>query len=346
MKLESLAAIRLPNQSARIMRSVVEEAGLAWKPLLLEAGVSADITDEPNGVLSGAQELRLQEIFVRATRHIPGAWFRMGLHYRLMGYGPFGLAVLAADTFGAGLRRAISFSALTYSLMQFTLVEEAGELIAVAADDTQVPAECREFSQERSLGSATQFFNDMHPSLSPISRIETVLDAGHGRQECEAVLGIPVLFGAPVTRWILKPGVAQAPLPLASPLLEETYGKLCARLVDEARVSDEVVGHLDALLVRSVRHFPSAPEACRALGLSERTLYRKLAAQGLTFGQMVDKVREQRAIYLLDNTRMSVEVVAEALGFAETASFSRAFKRWKGTSPLAFRRRFVEPAKS
>jgi hypothetical protein len=56
MRLESFAAIRLPNQSARIMRSVIEEAGLAWKPLLSEAGIPADITDEPNGVLSGAQE--------------------------------------------------------------------------------------------------------------------------------------------------------------------------------------------------------------------------------------------------------------------------------------------------
>ena len=58
-----------------------------------------------------------------------------------------------------------------------------------------------------------------------------------------------------------------------------------------------------------------------------------------TFGQIVDQVREQRATYLLDNTRMSVEAVAEALGFAETASFSRAFKRWKGMSPLRFRGR-------
>jgi AraC-like DNA-binding protein len=339
MRLESFAAIRLPNQSARIMRSVIEEAGLAWRPLLSEAGIPADITDEPNGVVSGAQELRLQEVFVQATRHMPGAWFRMGLQYRVMSYGPLGLAVLATDTFGAGLRLMTSFLALTYSLMQYTLVEEAGEVTAVAADDTLVPPNYREFSQERALGSATQFLNDMHPSLSPILRIESVLDAGHGRHECEAVLGIPVIFGAPVTRWVLKPGVARAPLPMASPLLEETYGKLCARLVDEARVNDEVVSQLYALLVRSVRRFPTAPEACRMLGLSERTLYRRLAAQGLTFGQMVDQVREQRAAYLLDNTRMSVEAVAEALGFAETASFSRAFKRWKGLSPLHFRGR-------
>jgi hypothetical protein len=57
------------------------------------------------------------------------------------------------------------------------------------------------------------------------------------------------------------------------------------------------------------------------------------------FGPILDQVREQRASYLLDNTQMPVERVAEALGFAETASFFRAFKRWKGMSPLRFRHR-------
>ncbi|MGH8139265.1 MAG: helix-turn-helix domain-containing protein [Steroidobacteraceae bacterium] len=64
------------------------------------------------------------------------------------------------------------------------------------------------------------------------------------------------------------------------------------------------MSQLYALLARSARRFPSAPEACRMLGLSERTLYRRLAVQGLTFGLMSDQVREQRATYLLDNTHM------------------------------------------
>jgi AraC-like DNA-binding protein len=339
MRLESFAAIRLPNQSARIMRSVIEEAGLAWTPLLSQAGIPADITDEPDGVVSGTQELRLQQVFVQATRHMPGAWLHMGLQYRLMSYGPLGLAVLAADTFGAGLRFMSSFLALTYSLMQYTLVEEAGEVVAVAADDALVSPDDREFCQERALGAATRFLNDMHPGLSPILRIETVLDASRGRHGCGTVLGVPVSFGAPVTRWILRPGAARTPLPMASPLLEKTYGKLCARLVDEARAGDEIVSQLYALLMGSARRFPTAPEACRMLGRSERTLYRRLAAQGLTFGLVLDQVRKQRATDLLDNTHMSVERVAEALGFAETASFSRAFKRWKGMSPLRFRHR-------
>ncbi|GJD51719.1 putative HTH-type transcriptional regulator [Methylobacterium crusticola] len=339
MRPDSFAAIHLPNQSARIMASVISDAGLAVTKLLSEAGIPCDVLNEPNGVLSGAQELRLQEVFVQATRHMPGAWFRMGLRYRLMTYGPLGLAVLTAGTFGAGLRLLMSFTALTYSLMQYELIEENGEVVALAAEDMHVPQGYREFSQERALGAVTQILNDMHPSLSPLSRIETVLDASNGRHECEAVLGVPMVFEAPVTRWILKPGVAGASLPMASPLLEESYGKLCARLVDEARVSDEIVSRVYALLVRSPPHFPSATQASRMLGLSERTLYRKLASHALTFHRMVEQVREQRATDLLQNSRLSIEAVADALGFAETASFSRAFKRWRGMSPLQFRLR-------
>jgi AraC-like DNA-binding protein len=92
-------------------------------------------------------------------------------------------------------------------------------------------------------------------------------------------------------------------------------------------------------MVRSGRGLPSAAEAGRQLGMSERTLHRRLATQGLSFGAVLDQVREQRAVYLLDNSRLSIERIAESLGFAETASFSRAFKRWKGLSPLQFRRR-------
>lgn len=339
MRPETFSAIRLPNLSARIMRSTAEAAGLDWRPLLAHANLAPEIVDDPNGIITGAQELLLQEAFVRATRELSGIWLRMGLQYRLMSFGPLGLAVLAAGTFGAGLRYMSSFRALTYSLMEYRPIEEDGELIAIEVDDRYVAAECREFCHERGLGAATRVLNDMHPGLSPILRIETMLDSGRGRRDCVAELGAPVVFDAPVTRLILKPGAAATPLPMANPLLEQTYGDLCTRLIDEAQVSDELVNQLYKLLIRETRHFRTAPEASRQLGLSERTLYRRLAAQGLTFGQVLDRVREQRASYLLDNSELSIEQIAESLGFAEAASFSRAFKRWTGRSPLTFRHR-------
>lgn len=339
MQLESLATLKHSNHSLRIMRISILEEGLAWEPLLEEAGISADCVDDLDAEVSGLQELRLQNAFANATRGIPGAWLRTGLRYRLMSYGPLGLAVLAANTVDEGLQVLASFQALTYSLMQYSPIYESGELVALGADDSLAPPELREFIQERSLGSVTRFLNDMHALSSPTVRIESVLDRPTGWLDCETTLGVPVIFNAPATRWVFRPHVGQDLLPMASPLLEETYKNLCVKLIDNARVNDDIVGQLYALMVRTTGKFPSVSEAARQLSVSERTLHRRLAKQQLGFHSVLDQVREQRARTLLDDSSVSIERIAEMLNYSEAAAFSRAFKRWAGVSPLRYRKR-------
>src|SRR2546430_12620944 len=72
--------------------------------------------------------------------------------------------------------------------------------------------------------------------------------------------------------------------------------------------------------------------------LATRTLHRHLAAEDTTFRLLVGEVRGALAEGMLSH-RMTVAEVAERLGYAEVASFSRAFKRWKGTPPSAYRAR-------
>jgi AraC-like DNA-binding protein len=59
---------------------------------------------------------------------------------------------------------------------------------------------------------------------------------------------------------------------------------------------------------------------------------------------MVDDVRKAHAQHLLRDTRLSLAELASALGFADSASFNRAFKRWTGSSPGVFRRALLEPS--
>lgn len=338
MKIELLGSMRMPNQSVRIMRAALDEAGVNPLPLLAEAGIAVAEADDPQGEVSGLQELRFQEIFATATRDIPGLWFHTGMRYRLMTYGPLGLAVLSAGTVHDGLKVLVAFQALTYSLLQYRLYEENGALAGMEADDSNVAPDLREFCLVRALGSATTFLKDMRQPF-PLARIESSVPPRSDGIDYAAELGVPVVFGTPVTRWVFQPGAADLALPMASPLLEQTYQQLCARLIDEAQVSDDMVGRLYSLLVRSSRGFPSAAQAAAQLAVSERTLHRRLAKQNLGFGDVLDQVREQRACYLLDRSHLSVEAIGEMLGFAETASFSRAFKRWTGVSPIKFRQR-------
>ena len=75
----------------------------------------------------------------------------------------------------------------------------------------------------------------------------------------------------------------------------------------------------------------------RTLGCSRQTLYRRLKAEGLTFAQLLDDLRRRRALQLVGNASLPVKEIAWRLGFSDPAAFSRAFKRWTGKSPQAFR---------
>jgi len=75
----------------------------------------------------------------------------------------------------------------------------------------------------------------------------------------------------------------------------------------------------------------------RALGCSRQTLYRRLKAEGLTFAQLLDDLRRRQALKLVRDASLPVKEIAWRLGFSDPAAFSRAFKRWTGKSPQAFR---------
>ena len=76
----------------------------------------------------------------------------------------------------------------------------------------------------------------------------------------------------------------------------------------------------------------------RDLGYSRQTLYRKLKGEGITYEQVLDRLRRQLALRFL-HEGLSVKDAAYRLGFSDPAAFSRAFKRWTGTSPSGMRTR-------
>jgi AraC-like DNA-binding protein len=73
------------------------------------------------------------------------------------------------------------------------------------------------------------------------------------------------------------------------------------------------------------------------LGVSRQTLFRKLKAEGVTFERVLDELRYRMAADYLGARKVSVNETAYLVGFSEPAAFSRAFKRWSGSSPRELR---------
>jgi AraC-like DNA-binding protein len=93
-------------------------------------------------------------------------------------------------------------------------------------------------------------------------------------------------------------------------------------------------------LVRSLpRGGPTVAEVARSLGVSQRTLQRELAQEGTTFQTLVADVRHHLARQYLGSGQISIAEISFLLGFSEPAAFQRAFRRWSGVTPVAFRNR-------
>lgn len=84
-------------------------------------------------------------------------------------------------------------------------------------------------------------------------------------------------------------------------------------------------------------HLPTRAQAARGLGLTERTLARRLQAQGLSFSGLLDEARREAALQALAHTQRPLAEIGQALGYAEPSVFNRAVRRWTGSTPGAWR---------
>jgi AraC-like DNA-binding protein len=86
---------------------------------------------------------------------------------------------------------------------------------------------------------------------------------------------------------------------------------------------------------------PRRPKIAGALGMSERTLQRRLAAEGTSFQRLLDDTRRELAQQYLGQRNVSLADTAYLLGFSDQSSFFRAARRWFGTSPRHHRIRLI-----
>ncbi|HEX6239798.1 MAG TPA: AraC family transcriptional regulator ligand-binding domain-containing protein [Polyangiales bacterium] len=157
----------------------------------------------------------------------------------------------------------------------------------------------------------------------------------------EQFFGAPVLFEAVELQLIYPSEALRAPvnaeaLPEATPLSALMVSSASA-LVQQIRT------HLLALLAEGV---PKLPSVARSLGLSARTLRRRLSAARSSYAELVDDVRRERALALARRAELDVGRLAALTGFNDPSAFARAFRRWTGERPREFMRRARGPVRA
>ena len=154
------------------------------------------------------------------------------------------------------------------------------------------------------------------------------------RIEYERVFQAPIVFSSHWNAMQIDPEFLSLKQP---PVNRYVFGVLSARadaLLESLRTSKTTRGRVESLLM-TMLHTGEANMDVVAdrLGGSRRTLHRQLKYEGVTFEHVLDELRHNLALHFLSGKKVSVSETAYLVGFSDPAAFSRAFKRWTGTSP-------------
>lgn len=154
-----------------------------------------------------------------------------------------------------------------------------------------------------------------------------------------AIFECPIRFGAPSNSILFRAEDLERPVPAANEelamMLDEMTSQYLALRFDN-RFSRKV---RDALLAQIPEGEPRKSETARLLGMTERTLLRRLRDENTTFQELLDRLREELAFARLKESDMSVDEIGASLGFSSSSTFSRAFTRWTGMRPSDWRSR-------
>lgn len=109
-------------------------------------------------------------------------------------------------------------------------------------------------------------------------------------------------------------------------------------LLKKLENSETARGRVESLLLPTLHTGEASMDRVAGkMGISRQTLFRKLKAEGVTFEKVLDELRRKLALHYLSEKNVSVNETAYLVGFSDPAAFSRAFKRWTGSSPRARR---------
>jgi AraC-like DNA-binding protein len=132
-----------------------------------------------------------------------------------------------------------------------------------------------------------------------------------------------------------------SPLPTAHPLLAEVLERLAGEHLQRLDLA-QVSGRVRAAIIRQLPDGePRRQEIASTLEMSDRTLHRRLEAEGTPFQRLLDDTRRELAQQYLGQTDVSLADATYLLGFGDQSSFFRACKRWFGTSPRLYRIRLM-----
>lgn len=319
----------------RLLRVLLRRLGTDADALLQAAGIDPERLARDASPLELESTSRLARAAVQVTGR-PWLGLELGASIEPSSHGALGLAVITSPDVRTGVRTIARHAPTRGSMLRWHLHEHDGAA-RLSAQESQPLGDVRGFILDVVYGCM------LRALLAVAGSTEGLKVALPGprpawwqqyRAMADAELGFEApCFSLHFPRSLLDaPGLASDAAAHAA-ALRECEAALAAQL-DEA-LTATVQRRLAAL---GEGPWPTLEQVAAEVGVSGRTLIRRLRGEGSSFQQLLDAARQERALWYLRNTDATVEHIAHVLGYEDASNFGRTCRRWFGEVPSRLRR--------
>jgi AraC-like DNA-binding protein len=321
---------------SRLAVARLESAGVPVGPLLNRVGLTPEVIADPQERLSVQSQIKLlSEAAIALKDDCLG--FTLARDFDPREIGLLYYVMASSQTLGEALKRLARYSKATNEALVFGYRE--GNRLIVSLSYSGVPRHSDKHQIEFCRFAALRIcrlLTGQHliPQQFSISHYR----AG-GTPEITRYVGTKEEFGADRDEFALNLEERELPLIHSDPYLNDLLLKYCeVALADRRGDKNQVRTRVENAIASVLPHGRVLVEdVARSLGMSERTLARKLSDEGLNFTEILQQLRRDLAVRYLDDRKLHVSKVAWLLGFQDVSAFTHAFKRWTGKTPSQIR---------
>ncbi len=249
-----------------------------------------------------------------------------------------GYCALNSSTLGDAFARVARYHSIWTDGALFTL-ERSGETSAIVYRYVDTSLSEHRQDSEMTLATVTALCRNVAaPDFTPTA-VEFQHDQPSDISEHVRLFRCPIEFRAASNRLSFNSTSLSLPIERADASLCALLDRHAEELLAKYPPRDSLLDQVRSIITSEFRGGdPSLERVADQLGLTPRTLQRKLHEMGTSHNELLDQMRRQLAMRYLREREMAICEVAYLLGFSESSSFHRAFKRWTGVTPKEFRK--------
>jgi AraC-like DNA-binding protein len=325
---------RLTVRALRPLMSGLTTLGYDPVPLLNRQGIDSEMLLDPDATMPMSVCVGLLAEGVRATGDD-----NLGLHVaeraELGSFDVHFYAMVSSPTLGAAFERVCRYQRLIHETSEVRLAKSGDRAVLSHRLAGGMPAPRQ--TAELLIAAWVRAGRAAACTKWSPAEVRFAHRAPRDSREHERFFGAPLRFGTGENALVLPAGLLDLPCRGTDPSLLSLLDRYAADRLDGPRAATFADRARAALSEEMQTGYVTAHALAARLAVSVRTLHRSLAVEGTSFRRLLDQLRLDIAERHLRDDRMSVAEVAFLVGFSELSAFHRAFKRWTGRTPVAFR---------